>query len=420
MPSKPVNPNEFLLIPKWINEDYFVPILEKDMGNFEKIVSFLPIAATAPGENYTSIMVRVVIVYLSKDGSKEDVSYILKTGLDVNKGGAMVEQIGMFPREKEMYQHHIPLFGKLYKEAGIEVELAPKCVHIEETPERITMVFEDLKRKNFRNIDRLKGLDLPHMRCVLRKLAELHAASAVYREINGPYDTKYSKNMFSEENRELLTKVREFREPQYQKAMLEWGIPDIERYIKKSPSATKFIEETLRLNKADEKSFNVLNHGDSWCNNIMFKYKENGEVDSTLFVDLQLCKWGSPAQDLWYVIVSSASLDIKVKEFDHFIKIYHERLSECLNLLNYSKPVPTLRDVHVMMIKGGTWGYVTANGVMVAVLMPSDKDSNMDKMLSPGPESDAFRHKTFTNPLYVKAMKQLLPFFDQRGVLDFD
>ncbi|KAH8267192.1 hypothetical protein KR026_002459 [Drosophila bipectinata] len=420
MSSKPVNPNEFLLIPKWINEEYFVPILEKDVDKFEKIISFSPIAATAPGENYTSIMVRVVIVYLSKDGSEEQVSYILKTGLDVNKGGAMVEQIGMFPREKEMYQHHIPQFVKLYKDAGIDVELAPKCVHTEETPERITIVFEDLKTNNFRNVDRLEGLDFVHMRCVLRKLAEFHAASAVYREVNGPYDTRYNKNMFCEENRVLFTKVREIREPQYQKAMLEWGIPDIERYIKKSPEAPKFFEETLKLNEVDESSFNVLNHGDSWCNNIMFKYKENGEIDRTLFVDLQLCKWGSPAQDLWYVIVSSASLDIKVKEFDHFIQIYHERLSECLKLLNYSKPVPSLRDVHVMMIQGSTWGYVTANGVMVAVLMPSDKDSNMDKMLSPGPEADAFRHRTFTNPLYVKAMKQLLPFFDNRGVLDFD
>lgn len=267
----------------------------------------------------------------------------------------MVEQIGMFPKEKEMYQHHIPQFQKLYKEAGINVELAPKCVHTEETPERITIVFEDLKRKNFLNIDRLKGLDLPHMRCVLRKLAELHAASAVYREINGPYGTRYNTNMFCEENRELFTKVWEFREPQYQKAMLEWGIPDIDRYLNKSPSSSKFVEEALKFNDVDETSFNVLNHGDSWCNNIMFKYK-NGEVDSTLFVDLQLCKWGSPAQDLWYVIVSSASLDIKVKEFDHFIQIYHERLSESLNLLDYSKPVPTLRDVHVMMIKGGIWG----------------------------------------------------------------
>lgn len=56
-----VNPNEFLAIPKWINEDYFLPILEKDVTNFKRIIKFKPVAATAPGENYTSIMVRVII-----------------------------------------------------------------------------------------------------------------------------------------------------------------------------------------------------------------------------------------------------------------------------------------------------------------------------------------------------------------------
>ena len=56
-----VNPNENLHIPPWVCEDYFVPILEKDVPNFAKVCSFKPIAATLPGENYTSIMVRVVM-----------------------------------------------------------------------------------------------------------------------------------------------------------------------------------------------------------------------------------------------------------------------------------------------------------------------------------------------------------------------
>ncbi|KAH8382883.1 hypothetical protein KR009_005693 [Drosophila setifemur] len=420
MPPEPINPNELLDIPKWINEEYFVPILEKDVEGFDKIVNFTAIAATAPGDNYASIMVRVFVDFILNDGSEQQTSYILKTGLDINKGGSLTAQIGMFPKEKEMYEAHIPQFVKLYKEAGLDIELAPRCVHIEETPESITLVFEDLSRRNFRNYDRLQGFDLAHIRCVLRKLAELHAASAVYRELNGPYGARYLTSLFAEENRKMFTTIREIRDPFYKKAMLEWGVPDIERYIRKFPSATKFFEEGLKLNQVDESDFNVLNHGDSWVNNIMFNYKENGAIDRTIFVDLQLAKWGSPAQDLWYMILTSASLDIKVKEFDLFIQIYQERLSECLTLLNYSKPIPTLRDMQTMMIKYGSWASFTANGVLLATLMPSDKDSNMDKLLSPGPEADAYRYKTFTNPYYVKAMRQLLPFFDRKGLLDFE
>ncbi|XP_017052778.1 uncharacterized protein LOC108095951 [Drosophila ficusphila] len=420
MPPKPINPNEHLAIPEWINEDYFRPILEKDVDNFDKIVNFNRVAATAPGENYTSIMVRVLIDLLFKDGSPGQISYILKTVLDMSKGGALINQMGMFPKEREMYRDIISQFARLYKEAGLDIELAPKCVHTEETPERITLVFEDLSRQNFRNFDRLKGFDLPHIRCVLRKLAELHAASAVYRELCGPYDEKFYKSLFIKENEKVFTKIKETRDPGYLKAMREWGIQDIEKYINKFPSPSKFFEEGLKINQVDESDFNVLNHGDSWSNNIMFNYKENGEIDKTIFVDLQLCKWGSPAQDLLYMIITSASLDIKVKEFDLFIQIYHERLVECLKLLNYTKRIPTLRDMHIMIIKFGSWAFFTATGVLVATLMPSDKDSNMDNMMTPGPESDAIRYKTFINPYYVKAMQQMLPFLDKKGLLDFD
>lgn len=59
--SKPVNPNEQLAIPEWVNEDYFRPIIAKDVEDFVSIKSFTAIAATQPGENFTSVMVRVIV-----------------------------------------------------------------------------------------------------------------------------------------------------------------------------------------------------------------------------------------------------------------------------------------------------------------------------------------------------------------------
>ncbi|XP_017080008.1 uncharacterized protein LOC108113810 [Drosophila eugracilis] len=415
--EKPVNPNEYLHIPKWVNGDYFLPIIQKDVENFDKIINFTPIAATAPGENYTSIMIRVIVDILLKDGSEEKVSYILKTMLEADSGADVVNGMGLFPKERKMYEVHIPQFVKLYKEAGLDIELAPKCLHVEATAELITLVFEDLSRQKFKNIDRLKGFDLAHMRQVLRKLAELHAASVIAREINGPYDPLYSMSMYNEQSRALFEALGEMRQVQFLKAMRQWDLENVEKYIDNMWSPLEVFEEALRINQVDESEFNVLNHGDCWSNNIMFNYKDNGEIDRTLFVDLQIGKWGSPAQDLWYLITTSASLDIKVTEFDHFIQIYHERLEECLKLLNYTKPIPTLRGLHIMMLKYGFWGPLTAMGVMVATLMPTDKDANMKMMMAPGPEADALRYRTFINPYYGNAMKLLLPFFNNKGLL---
>lgn len=274
--------------------------------------------------------------------------------LDVEKGGAFVNEMNLFPKETEMYRLHIPSYIKLYKEAGIDIELAPKCLHVEETPERITLVLEDLKRQHFYNVDRLKGLDLPHMQRVLRKLAELHAASAVKYEQSGPFAQMYYESFYKESNRAIFEQLGEMRLKQYFKAMREWQLPDVEKYISNTPSPMEMFEESLHLNKVDETEFNCLNHGDLWCNNIMFA--DEGPVERTLFVDLQVGKWGSPAQDLWYLITTSASLDIKVKEFDYFISFYHQRLVECLKLLKYSKHIPSLKELHIMMLKYGKWG----------------------------------------------------------------
>lgn len=55
------NPNEHLEIPNWITAEYFEKILKKNEPEYEKILSFTPVAAIPPGENFTSTMLRIYI-----------------------------------------------------------------------------------------------------------------------------------------------------------------------------------------------------------------------------------------------------------------------------------------------------------------------------------------------------------------------
>ena len=54
------------------------------------------------------------------------------------------------------------------------------------------------------------------------------------------------------------------------------------------------------------------------------------------------------------------------------------------------------------------------------ILLPSDKNSNLDTMMANNEAGIEFRKKLFTNPLYVEAIRQWLPFYHNKGIFDFE
>lgn len=99
--------------------------------------------------------------------------------------------------------------------------------------------------------------------------------------------------------------------------------------------------------------FQILNHGDMWLNNMMFKFDEaNNPIDVAL-IDYQLSSWGSPSGDLLYFLITSVADDIKVDHFDDFISYYHDQLSESLKKLRFDQRIPSLTELHVDLLDKG-------------------------------------------------------------------
>ncbi|EDW84831.1 uncharacterized protein Dwil_GK14334 [Drosophila willistoni] len=417
------NPNKDLRIPEWINPEYFDKILQKDEPNYVKILKFTPVAAIPPGENFTSTMLRIHFDLQMKDGTTKHKTYIFKTELATERGGKEIKMAGIFKKELKMYHTYLPAFEALYHSAGwSHIQLAPRCLHAEETADGdIHFVFEDLAKRQFKNVDRIKGLDMEHMKRSLHKLAEFHAASSVYVEQNGPLPEEYNAGFISEANLNLSVQGFKVKNRTYKKAMENWGLPDSEKYVKSFPNAQQYLEICKSNLKIDPQEFNTLTHGDYWSSNLMCNYLENGEIDQIIMVDFQIGKWGSPAQDLLFFITLSAAQDIRLKEFDNFVLIYWERLVECLKFLKYSKPLPKLRELQMSLYKKNNtfYAFMAIFNHLPVLQFPTDKESNLHSLMRDDEEGDKFRLRLFTNPAFANIMKDLYPFYYNRGIFQF-
>ncbi|KAH8330967.1 hypothetical protein KR067_009615 [Drosophila pandora] len=414
------NPNEHLVIPQWLNESKFELVVAKDEPEASRILTFTPVAAVPPGGNFTSVMIRVFLDLELKDGRQKRKSYVVKTTLDADKGGKAVKEFRYFYKEQQMYSTYLPAFEKLYRDAGHSLELVPKCLEIGEIEGNLYFIFEDLAIQGYLSADRTKGLDMTHMRLSLQKLAEFHAASVVYQDRHGPYPTDFEHGFVKKDNIEHSLQGFNIKYPELQASMKSWGLD--ESYLKKVPTSRQYgaiSEESLIV---DPEDFNVLTHGDFSANNVLYKYDLNGDLQSALLLDFQLCKWGSPAQDLLFLITLSASKELRIREFDNFVRIYWEYLIQCLGILKYTKPMPKLRDLHGAITKKNNTFYAFFPMInhLPTCLLPSTKESNLHSLMSQDEVGKNFRTRMYTNPAYVEAIRELHPFFCNRGLFNFE
>jgi aminoglycoside phosphotransferase (APT) family kinase protein len=133
-------------------------------------------------------------------------------------------------------------------------------------------------------------------------------------------------------------------------------VSDVSFPVQRNFSSTHAIDALMDSAKVDPEAFNVLNHGDMWCNNMMFIYDSENKLQDALLVDYQISNYGSPIMDLCYFLFSSTQFEIKLSEFEYFFQYYHENLTECLTKLGYTKRMPKLNELFMDFYKRGFFG----------------------------------------------------------------
>uniref|UniRef100_T1PKH9 Ecdysteroid kinase n=1 Tax=Musca domestica TaxID=7370 RepID=T1PKH9_MUSDO len=406
-------------IPTWINMNIFQELLPNIQSEFLEILSFQARPALAPGENYCTLMLKITIIMRLKNNSNETLSFMMKVAHDSSEMAELLEMKNFFDVEREVYSKVIPEMEEMYRQAGGNVSFGAKVYELSDAvPTSNYVLLEDLCVRGYRNVNRLKCLDMDHTEAVLRKLAKFHAASACRIAERGSYSDILQADLSRPQGREYIVQMfNSFRQPFMENLRLyENG----EKYYE---SMNKFfdnvVDEFIYGRLENPAYFNALNHGDVWCNNILFKHNADGKVEDALFVDFQNTNYGPVAQDLFYFIISSTQIDIKIDEFDYFIRYYHQHLEESLRLLKYpAEKIPTLRELHQQLIFYGSWAIITSFFTMGIVLLDPSEKANFENMLGEQKDNLEFKKTIYSNPRYVEHITKLLPWFHARGFME--
>ncbi|XP_017855887.1 PREDICTED: uncharacterized protein LOC108608821 [Drosophila arizonae] len=402
-------------VPDWVQPELFVDVLKETVEGFSKIKNFKANSGSAAGENYATIMLRVNIDVELEDGKEKSISFMLKLPLQSDMYKQMLEANNIFETEFIMYKTIVPELEQIYRDVGVEVKFGAKAYELKGAKSDYILL-EDLAPKGFKNTNRTEGLDQAHTECALKRLSMWHAASMVRVATKGDYPDNVTCGFYKEELRPTMDAMNKSLSQSFLKACKQYEGNEeyIDQIIELLPKVT---DEIFKVVKVDSQHLNVLNHGDFWSNNMMFSHDSFGKIKDICLVDFQLPKWGCVAQDLYYFLISSTKLEDKLTKFDHYIKFYHDNLLENLKTLKYSKNVPTLRDLHITLFKYGFWGYLTATGVMTAVLVDPTDAANLDNFLSDSTEGADFKTLLYNNARYRKHIQEILPWLHNRGAL---
>ncbi|XP_055371363.1 uncharacterized protein LOC129605555 [Condylostylus longicornis] len=399
-------------IPKLLNKDFFKKSIENGLKISNVIINELDISAGfSGGENYCSQIFRACIKY-NHNNKSNNISLIIKY-MDLSGEKIFLEELEVYQREKKMYFEVIP---ELEKILGGNVKLSPKCFYAVNEPVT-TIVFEDMSQQGYEVSDRINGLDEIHIKILLEKIAKFHAASMILAEKDPNLMKSFHRGMFH--SMDCLAKDTVFiGNLDYLADTVDKKWSDFDAIANKIRNIKKkFYDVALKTVELKESTIAVLNHGDLWVNNMMFK-KCNNTVTDVALIDLQLSYYGSLGIDLHYFMNTSIPTEIlKTKRYE-LLRFYFGHLKNTLKILNYKK-IPTWEEFKNEIHSTEFYGFFAYEAILPVICL--DKEASKDnsfETFTDEKKSLENREKVINSKRFIEMSKYSLDRFDELGILD--
>ncbi|XP_046431327.1 uncharacterized protein LOC124185048 [Neodiprion fabricii] len=405
-------------VPTWLNSSYVQAVLRKaEKDDSVEVTSMTVKPATAKGDNYTSDMHRITLV-LSRISEGRELtetrSLIAKLAPQGGTREEMISEAGFFAVEMSMMSETLPIMQRILTKAGKTATLAARCLHVEyEKP--VHLIVEDLAPAGFRMADRQAGLDLDHCLLAIRNLAIFHASSVALVEKDLKIVSKYTRGLFHKDHSSTMV--------EFFKASTKSLAEEVANWIELSPRISEKIsklsevvyEKACEVTHLRKDDFNVINHGDFWVNNMLFRYDERQKVVDQIFVDFQICHYGSPATDILYFFGTSPSDEVRIHHRESILREYHHTLTDTMTQLKCTTEPPSFNDLQDVLRKRAFCEAIATFTILPLVLVDKSNVKSLEEMIS---LNGKYENPACKGKSYRKVMTRLLPLFDSMGLLD--
>ncbi|XP_037938413.1 uncharacterized protein LOC119671727 [Teleopsis dalmanni] len=406
--------------PKYLNKEFFKAALEDGLRDMRVDIKKIVFAeSNGGGENYCSKIYRAKALYRSSKRQLDEELALIVKSIAITPATQFLEDLAVYLREKIFY---FDVLGKLEVLIGDGSKFGAKCLYTTREPMQ-TIVFDDLTQYGYKLASRQRGLNEEHCVVILEKLGKFHATSMVLAEKDPTVREHFTTGMLDENYIRTSKRFIDFMTLQLRtlaNVASKWtGYDAIAEKLHRH--CDNIMENLVMTGRAIPGELTVLNHGDLWVNNFMYKYDEENPKKpiDVIFVDFQNSFFGSPGCDINFFLNSSVQLDVLINRRDFLVETYYKSLRDSLECMHYQY-IPTLHDIKMEIRARELYGFFSSYAFLPMVAMK--KEDSLDNSIEAMTNQDFAKKKVnlmfSSNPRTTDTLRYALKRFDDLGIFD--
>ncbi|XP_055296755.1 uncharacterized protein LOC129565669 [Sitodiplosis mosellana] len=298
------------------------------------------------GDNFIGIVYRIIFSTADKKRSSK---LFLKIAPENEEHREKVLAHRFFLREIYVHNEVLPCFREFQKSRAIVAGNDgffeyPQCYKFLDAEPFECLFLQDVTEKGFEMINK-DELTVEHILLVMQALGKLHAISFAMKDqqrdkfsdiVNGLHE-----HFFRHGYNAVVAEMHKNAAINVINAITDEKDSHLLEAVLKMYEISQFDILVNCVDANEAEPYSVVIHGDMWSNNTMFKVNKQNKPSKVCIIDWQICRYSSPVLDIVYYIFLSTTRELRGRNYNIYLKTYHESLSN--HLIRYSKSIDFLQ-----------------------------------------------------------------------------